>query len=435
MTTQEELTQLTGLIKSATFHILPESAQQPTLAKQRELAIKLVNERIQLYINPLIKEYGLEDVFNFQSKEVSKGEFVEQSLAENNKDKEAPSDFKVVFPDGTEIHEDVAVETFISALRKIGLERIAGMDNQKKFAGFDLVGKKERLGVSVKRQTLVDGWWIYTSMNNESKASTLYHINNELMLGLTIFINEQEYVPSNNSNSFGIRVQFPDGEVIHEPQAKYTFVNTLVKIGLERIYRGNHGVEHSGCKIVDRIRKESSAGHGDDQCEVDGYFIYTHLNNRNKVEDLKKLNDYFKLNLLIEMDSEDGFVVMQKPKATYDKTTYSLNGGEFLNKRRFALALVRQYVDDNPDATYEDLKEVFVPEIISGRGVLRSIMDLDDLKQEEIPKRYMMADEDLITLKSDDIITVCSQWNLERIEKMVNIAEALGYTVESQAKD
>lgn len=41
MTIQEELTQLTDLIKSPTFHILPESAQQPTLAKQREI-LKLV---------------------------------------------------------------------------------------------------------------------------------------------------------------------------------------------------------------------------------------------------------------------------------------------------------------------------------------------------------------------------------------------------------
>lgn len=49
----------------------------------------------------------------------------------------------------------------------------------------------------------------------------------------------------------GFRVTFPDGTVICEPKAIETFVAALRKIGLERIYKANHGMEYCGCKLVD----------------------------------------------------------------------------------------------------------------------------------------------------------------------------------------
>lgn len=119
-------------------------------------------------------------------------------------------------------------------------------------------------------------------------------------------------------------------------------------------------------------------------------------------------------------------------ETTRDYSKYSFNSGKPVSKRRLAWQIVKEYVKNYPDVDYAHLKEVFKPEITTKTlGVIRSIMDMpQSMPESEYPRRYMMKDEDLIALADGDIITVCSQWNVQRISKIIEIAIDEGWSVE-----
>lgn len=233
------------------------------------------------------------------------------------------------------------------------------------------------------------------------------------------------------SKSIGFSVVFPDGTIFHERKAVQTFVQALSKIGLSRISSGKHGVIHNGVNVVSRAELEDN-GQDKIQIPVEGFFVYTKLSNKSKVEDLQMLSKYYNLGLEISWDTEPKSAINPlKKKGTRDTTKYSLNGGPGLAKRRLALAIVKQYVADNPSATLNDLEKVFPGSLISGRyGVVRSIDDLPNISEEEKHKRYFMDDDDVIFLDNDDIVVVCSQWR-DNIQGIIDIAKGLGYSITS----
>ena len=74
----------------------------------------------------------------------------------------ATKGIRVIFPDGTVIWHRQAIDTFIDALRKIGLARIpeVGIEHGN---GFNLVGKEKRPTVPGRIwQHECDGWYIYS---------------------------------------------------------------------------------------------------------------------------------------------------------------------------------------------------------------------------------------------------------------------------------
>ncbi|MBO4801195.1 MAG: hypothetical protein J5545_04940 [Bacteroidaceae bacterium] len=92
---------------------------------------------------------------------------------------------KVTFPDGTVIWHRQAIDTFIDALRKIGLERIPALDI--KHGGYNLVTKDKRPTVPGRIwQHECDGWYIYSNISNGTKAEDLKRISDHYHLGLKI---------------------------------------------------------------------------------------------------------------------------------------------------------------------------------------------------------------------------------------------------------
>ena len=93
---------------------------------------------------------------------------------------------RVTFPDGTVIWHRQAIDTFIDALRKIGLERIPAVGIQHG-GGYNLVGKKKRPTVPGRIwQHECDGWYIYSNISNGTKAEDLKRISDHYHLGLKI---------------------------------------------------------------------------------------------------------------------------------------------------------------------------------------------------------------------------------------------------------
>ena len=93
---------------------------------------------------------------------------------------------RVTFPDGTVIWHRQAIDTFIDALRKIGLERIPplGIEHGN---GYNLVSRDKRPIVPGRIwQHECDGWYIYSNISNGTKADDLKRISDHYHLGLKI---------------------------------------------------------------------------------------------------------------------------------------------------------------------------------------------------------------------------------------------------------
>lgn len=93
---------------------------------------------------------------------------------------------RVTFSDGTVIWHRQAIDTFIDALRKIGLERIPplGIEHGN---GYNLVSKDKRPPVPGRIwQHECDGWYIYSNISNKTKAEDLKRISDHYHLGLKI---------------------------------------------------------------------------------------------------------------------------------------------------------------------------------------------------------------------------------------------------------
>lgn len=92
---------------------------------------------------------------------------------------------RVTFPDGTVIWHKTAINTFVDALRKVGLDRISKVGIEH--GGYNLVGKDKRPVVPGRVwQHEVDGWYIYSNISNESKAEDLKKISKFYKLGMKV---------------------------------------------------------------------------------------------------------------------------------------------------------------------------------------------------------------------------------------------------------
>ena len=96
----------------------------------------------------------------------------------------------------------------------------------------------------------------------------------------------------------GMRVTFPDGTVVWHRQAIDTFIDTLRRIGLERI--PEVGIEHGGGYNLVSMDKRPPVPGRIWQHEADGWYIYSNISNSQKLQALKRISDYYHLGLKIE---------------------------------------------------------------------------------------------------------------------------------------
>ena len=113
-----------------------------------------------------------------------------------------------------------------------------------------------------------------------------------------------------------------------------------------------------------------------------------------------------------------------------DTTKYSLNGGQGLNKRKFVLAMVREWVRLHPEITFPELEKIFPPELQCSRlGVVRK---LEDVREEQRLRYFMKEDEILYTGKDNVRFAVCNQWGISNIVNIIARAREFGFKVEEK---
>lgn len=103
---------------------------------------------------------------------------------------------------------------------------------------------------------------------------------------------------SNKSESKGLVVTYRDGTEVCERTAIDTFIKVLRHIGLSRVK--NIGIMHSGYNLVD-TKKHPDTTNAIWQHKVDGYYVFCVLSNRQKMNDLKIISDYFQLGMTVRI--------------------------------------------------------------------------------------------------------------------------------------
>ena len=104
-------------------------------------------------------------------------------------------------------------------------------------------------------------------------------------------------VQEQSSSPKGLRVTFPNGDVISNRQAIRAFIDTLKRIGLEKIPQV--GIMHSGYNLVSKDKRPIINGNKW-QNEINGWYVYSNISNDVKCEDLRKISNSLNLGLIVE---------------------------------------------------------------------------------------------------------------------------------------
>lgn len=96
----------------------------------------------------------------------------------------------------------------------------------------------------------------------------------------------------------GLKVTFSDGTVVWGRTAIDTFIQTIRRIGFERV--AAIGITHAGhYNLVSRQQRQPEPGRIW-QHECDGWYVYSNISNQQKRDDLKQISNKLHLGLKIE---------------------------------------------------------------------------------------------------------------------------------------
>jgi hypothetical protein len=115
----------------------------------------------------------------------------------------------------------------------------------------------------------------------------------------------------------------------------------------------------------------------------------------------------------------DTFFSYNYSKKDYSKFTFK---GVAYNKGRLVNAVIRDYVDQNPNVSFSELLKLFPKDTQGAFGVFATINDASETFSRLGHKRHYLKPEELIRLKDAEIST-CTQWNPLNIDKFIKIAK------------
>ncbi len=132
-----------------------------------------------------------------------------------------------------------------------------------------------------------------------------------------------------------------------------------------------------------------------------------------------------------EVKKEETVTKETTTKATTnrDNSNYTLNNSkETYGKGPLVRAVVAKYVEDHPDTTFKQLKEIFPDTLMKRFGVFASEPDAKKLSGSK--PRYFLKPEQMIKVKGQkEPIAICSQWTAALMVNFLSVAKELGYKI------
>lgn len=113
----------------------------------------------------------------------------------------------------------------------------------------------------------------------------------------------------------------------------------------------------------------------------------------------------------------------------YDKTRYKFKDNIY-GKNRLVLAIIKEYVENNPEIEYSKLKIVFPDKLQGSHGVFRTREDAQAIYETTGRKRHFLKEDEVIHLANNVAIAVCSQWGIRNISNILKKANDLGFEIQ-----
>jgi hypothetical protein len=109
-----------------------------------------------------------------------------------------------------------------------------------------------------------------------------------------------------------------------------------------------------------------------------------------------------------------------------DTTKYILDGKKY-GKNRLVLAIVKKYMEENPDTSANKLITIFDKSLQGSLGVVRTLEDVKKNCTDYKTRFFVLPNETIKT--TTDVCVVCTQWGIGNIGNIVVRAKQLGTEV------
>lgn len=200
---------------------------------------------------------------------------------------------------------------------------------------------------------------------------------------------QEDITHNTHAKSVGIRVLFRDGTIIQEDKAVDTFIKALQHIGLQRLAKGNHGVTHAGFRLVGTEKRPSATKK---QALVDGYYIYTHMSNEDKMDDLMQISRYYNLGIEVEwveskIQNVSAEVHTSHKSEVGDKGNAESRFQQYM-EQNIALRTVRSYISAMPIISDYIIRYV--------DNSIKSIYDITDVHMVELCNEMLGQSEEYL---------------------------------------
>lgn len=198
---------------------------------------------------------------------------------------------RVSFIDGTVYCYKNATITFTEAVRKIGADRVAGLNIEWRHNA--LCSKEPIPGYEQYMKPLDNGWLINTQSDTSEKYLIIKSIISKLGVDCTVELGED--FETSKTKGFikkrqrvgGLLIQFADGKFVGGDSPKDSYIQAITKIGLDTIcYKG---FEDHGQELVTRYNKYKG------QIQSGDKWITIPRQTKDKISALKRIS--LKLNL------------------------------------------------------------------------------------------------------------------------------------------
>ena len=104
--------------------------------------------------------------------------------------------------------------------------------------------------------------------------------------------------------------------------------------------------------------------------------------------------------------------------------------GEIYGKSKLVLAVVRQYVNDNPNITFTDLSKAFPDSLQGTKGVVKLESSVSDAYRGiGGHRRYFVNANEIIALCTGERVLVSNQWGIHNINPFIEHVQKLGYKI------
>ena len=204
-------------------------------------------------------------------------------------------------------------------------------------------------------------------------------------------------------------VKFADGKVIRRNAMCYVMIDALRYMGLERAsqYRGD---TFNGYPLISKDKRADDV-HNIYQKHADGWWIYTNMDNPQKIACIKGVAEMLNIPLEIEMDTEMALSQpTDRPKGK--RTKFSLNGGEPTWKNRTVWNTVRNLLKELPNATFKEISDFFPKQLQGSYGVVATVADIEERSKRNKSEynRWFLDPSDILTAGDGTRFTVTTEW-------------------------